>query len=185
MAGASLSKRVAPLLVAALALSACGGGGGGKKTDTAATDSTVPLITVPETTAFVDATTTTVGVQTYTIVKGDSLSKIAARFGVKTADLAAFNGITDPNKIQAGQVLKIPPPGVSTPPTSTGGGAGTSTGGGGATTIFGLPNTTLGPPTTAPILGATTTKPTATTKPAATTVHATTTTKAPATTTKP
>jgi len=44
---------------------------------------------------------------TYTVVKGDSLSKIARRFGVPLATLIALNNITDPNRIEAGQVLKL------------------------------------------------------------------------------
>ena len=45
---------------------------------------------------------------TYAIGKGDTLSKIAARHGVSAEDLAKANGITDPNRIRAGQSLTIP-----------------------------------------------------------------------------
>jgi LysM repeat protein len=44
---------------------------------------------------------------TYTVVKGDSLSKIARRFGVSLATLIALNNIADPNRIEAGMVLKL------------------------------------------------------------------------------
>lgn len=44
---------------------------------------------------------------TYTVVKGDTLSGIAARYGTTYQALAALNGIADPNKIYPGQVLKI------------------------------------------------------------------------------
>ena len=44
----------------------------------------------------------------YVVKPGDSLSKIAAAHGVKTKDLMAANGITDANKIRAGQKLAIP-----------------------------------------------------------------------------
>ena len=44
----------------------------------------------------------------YVVKSGDSLSKIAAAHGVKTKDLMAANGITDANKIRAGQKLAIP-----------------------------------------------------------------------------
>lgn len=50
---------------------------------------------------------------TYTVKKGDTLSEIAAMWGVKTADLAAYNGIKDPDVINVGQVIKKPT-GVST-----------------------------------------------------------------------
>lgn len=46
--------------------------------------------------------------QTYTIVYGDTLSGIGSRFGVSVADLAAANGIADPNVIYAGQTIVIP-----------------------------------------------------------------------------
>lgn len=44
---------------------------------------------------------------TYTVVKGDSLSKIARRFGISLAKLIALNDIIDPNRIDAGSVLKL------------------------------------------------------------------------------
>lgn len=45
---------------------------------------------------------------TYTVKKGDALSEIAAMWGVKTADLAAYNGIKDPDEINVGQVIRKP-----------------------------------------------------------------------------
>lgn len=44
---------------------------------------------------------------TYTVVKGDTLSGIAAKYGTTYQALAALNDIADPNKIYPGQVLKI------------------------------------------------------------------------------
>ena len=44
---------------------------------------------------------------TYTVKYGDTLSGIAAKFGTTTSYLANLNGISDPNKIYVGQVLKI------------------------------------------------------------------------------
>lgn len=44
---------------------------------------------------------------TYTIKYGDTLSAIAARNGTTVSQLAALNGIKDPNKIQAGATIKI------------------------------------------------------------------------------
>lgn len=43
----------------------------------------------------------------YTVQPGDTLSEIALRFGTTVAALAAINNITDPNKIYAGQVLRL------------------------------------------------------------------------------
>lgn len=44
----------------------------------------------------------------YTVVKGDTLAKIAAKTGSRSADIINANKISDPSKIQAGQVLFIP-----------------------------------------------------------------------------
>lgn len=43
------------------------------------------------------------------INKGDSLQKIARETGVSVDDLVSYNNITNPNKIKAGQYIKIPP----------------------------------------------------------------------------
>ena len=45
--------------------------------------------------------------QTYTVVSGDTLSGIAARYGTSYQHLAEVNGISNPNLIRVGQVLKI------------------------------------------------------------------------------
>lgn len=52
--------------------------------------------------------------QTYTVKKGDTLSKIAAKYGTTYQKLASYNGIANPNKISAGQVIKIPGTGTKT-----------------------------------------------------------------------
>ena len=44
---------------------------------------------------------------TYTVVAGDTLGAIAKKFGVTVDDLVQWNGITDPNNISVGQVLKV------------------------------------------------------------------------------
>lgn len=49
------------------------------------------------------------GPTTYTVVSGDTLSGIAVKTGKSVADLQAWNGITDPNNINVGQVLKLGP----------------------------------------------------------------------------
>jgi murein DD-endopeptidase len=45
--------------------------------------------------------------KTYTVVKGDNLTKIAKANGTTVAALVALNGIKDKNKIAIGQVLKV------------------------------------------------------------------------------
>lgn len=66
--------------------------------------------------------TTTSGSDTvYTVKAGDTLSGIAAKYGTTYQKLAAYNGISNPNKISVGQKIKIPGAG-SSGSTSAGGG---------------------------------------------------------------
>lgn len=44
----------------------------------------------------------------YTVVAGDTLSKIAAKYGTTYQKLAAYNGIANPNIISVGQKIRIP-----------------------------------------------------------------------------
>ena len=55
---------------------------------------------------------------TYKIKSGDTLSRIAAQNGTTVAALAAANGISDPNKIKAGQSITIPAARTVTVPTT-------------------------------------------------------------------
>ncbi len=57
---------------------------------------------------------------TYTVRAGDTLTRIAARYGVSTAALARANGIANPNLIYVGQRLVIPGATDSTQPGSSG-----------------------------------------------------------------
>lgn len=45
---------------------------------------------------------------TYTVVKGDNPVAIARKFGVNYQELLTLNSISDPTKLQIGQVLKLP-----------------------------------------------------------------------------
>ena len=60
---------------------------------------------------------------TYTVRPGDTLSVIAARFGVTVGALAGANGISDPNRVIAGRALNIPGGGgqPAPPPAPAGG----------------------------------------------------------------
>jgi LysM repeat protein len=56
------------------------------------------------------------------IQSGDSLSVVAERFGIRTADLAEFNAIEDVNSIKIGQEIRIPPTAATSsvdPPTTS------------------------------------------------------------------
>jgi len=50
------------------------------------------------------------GASTYTVKRGDTLGRIARAHGVKYRDLARWNGIEDPNRLQVGQELRVAPP---------------------------------------------------------------------------
>jgi LysM repeat protein len=58
-------------------------------------------------------------VSSYTVVRGDSLSGIASRFGTTTRNLMSINGITNANLIRAGQVIKLSSDGVAPAPAPT------------------------------------------------------------------
>ena len=45
--------------------------------------------------------------KTYTVVKGDTLTKIAKAHGSTVSELVKLNGIKDKNKISIGQELKV------------------------------------------------------------------------------
>jgi peptidoglycan-N-acetylglucosamine deacetylase len=62
---------------------------------------------------------------TYTVQQGDNLFRIAMKFGIDWHDLAAANGITNPESLQVGQVLTIP--GCQGQGSGTGTGTGTGT----------------------------------------------------------
>lgn len=50
--------------------------------------------------------------QVYTVKAGDTLSKIATKYGTTYQKLASYNGIANPNKINVGQKIRIPGSGV-------------------------------------------------------------------------
>ena len=85
-------------------------------TGRSANDTLPPILTTTSTTTLPETTTTIP--KTYVIQSGDSLSEIAKLFGVSAAALAAFNNITDPDKIEAGQVISLPQSGATVPTTT-------------------------------------------------------------------
>ena len=99
-------RRLPGVLVAAVLLVACGG-------DNKSTTPTTPLPTVPPDAGDVSETTTTLP-SVYIVKAGESLSAIAKMFGLSVKDLISANGLTDPNHIEEGQRLKIPPPTTTT-----------------------------------------------------------------------
>jgi len=55
----------------------------------------------------------------YKVQQGDTLGAIAEQFGTSVEEVMAANGITDPNAVQAGQLLIIPSLISSTVPLET------------------------------------------------------------------
>lgn len=51
----------------------------------------------------------------YVVQKGDTLTRIAAKHKVSIADLTTWNNISDPNRVEVDQRLRVVPPGAATP----------------------------------------------------------------------
>ena len=97
-----------------LCLSGCGLWGANKS------EPTTTLATLPPTTALPPTTTeppTTVPSE-YIVEKGDSLTRIAKQFGVTVAQLVAANNLPNPDHIEQGQRLTIPPTTVASTTTA-------------------------------------------------------------------
>ena len=45
---------------------------------------------------------------TYRIKPGENLTQIARRYGLTVEELAALNGLENPNRIEVGQEIKVP-----------------------------------------------------------------------------
>ena len=75
----------------------------------ATTTSSVPPTAATAAPTTVPPTTTTLA-EYYEIEAGDSLSGIAKKFDVRIEDLISINEITNPDHIQVGDTLRIPPP---------------------------------------------------------------------------
>lgn len=60
------------------------------------------------------------GGSVYVVQAGDTLNRIAIRFGVTTTAIMQANGLTNPNLIYVGQTLNIPAGGTNPPPPSGG-----------------------------------------------------------------
>ena len=81
-----------------------------------------PIVVQPVATEQVASPEVQTAMRTYVVQYGDTLSTIAARFGVTTRELARVNNIVNPNLVFIGQVLHIPVSGSPSPtprPTAT------------------------------------------------------------------
>lgn len=85
----------------------------GYATDPSYTDKLINIIEANNLTRFDGATggstssSVSSNVNTYTVVAGDTLSKIAARYNTTVDELARLNNISNPNLIYVDQVIKI------------------------------------------------------------------------------
>ena len=68
---------------------------------------TLPAIVTTSTTATTVAPTTTQP-RFYEVQEGDTLSGIAAAYGLPVTAIMQVNGIVDPNRIEVGQILELP-----------------------------------------------------------------------------
>ena len=96
---------MAIVLAAAGLSSGCHVDLGGSDAPPAATTTLALPTETPTTTTEEPATLTP-----YTVVRGDTLIRIAYRHGIHLNDLVRVNNIADPTTIYVGQTMLIPPP---------------------------------------------------------------------------
>lgn len=116
----SRSRLVLPAVVALAALSACGSDPNATATTLRPLTSTNYATTPPSVVGTIDPANTLPPPMTYTVMSGDSMYAIAAKFGVQAEDIASYNSWADGilHPLNPGQVILIPP-GASGPGAST------------------------------------------------------------------
>lgn len=78
--------------------------------DSGAAETLPPIITTTSTSTTVAPADTVP--RFYEVRRGDTLTAIAATYGLPIETIMAANGITDQNSIQAGQILQLPSPDI-------------------------------------------------------------------------
>ena len=68
-----------------------------------------PLPAVPEPTAEPTAATSSTGETIHIVQAGENLYRIGLIYGFTYQELAAYNGLTNPDRLDIGQQIKIPP----------------------------------------------------------------------------
>lgn len=76
---------------------------GGDEDSATSTTTTSTSTTVPPST-----TTTSAPPSEYTVMPGESVFSIAQRFNLDMQEIIDLNGLSDPDKVNAGDVLKLP-----------------------------------------------------------------------------
>ncbi len=105
----STSRIVRRRAAAAVAIATVLVGCGRSATPESTADETPPPTVAAASVVAEPTTAPTTPTPTYVVQSGDSLSVVATRFGVSTATLAEFNGISDVDTLVVGQELRIPP----------------------------------------------------------------------------
>lgn len=101
----------AVLLAVTFAAASCG--------DDAVSTSALPPIATTTTTTIPVTTTTEYVPIFHEIEPGDLLANIATQYGVDYDELVAMNGIVDPDHIEVGDELQIPPATTTTTTSTT------------------------------------------------------------------
>jgi LysM repeat protein len=108
------------LAALSVGLAACGDDGG--VAGGVAGGPTLPPIVTTSTVVVTVPTETTLP-RFYEVQRGDTLTEIAVAFGLPVQAIMELNGLTDPNDLQAGQMLTLPPRSIvatALPPTVPG-----------------------------------------------------------------
>ena len=79
------------------------------------TATATPAATATDAVPTTPTTTATPAATEYTVQPGDTLGAIAAQFGLTAEELAAYNDLADPDLIDVGAVLRLPPDGDAEP----------------------------------------------------------------------
>ena len=83
---------------------------------------TLPPVVTTATVVVTVASATTLP-QYYEVQRGDTLTEIAVAYGLPVLAIMELNGLTDPNDLQAGQILTLPSRDIvatALPPTAPG-----------------------------------------------------------------
>lgn len=103
--------RFSPIFVISIALAAlaaCAAPPSSNNTATPDTSTTkIAVVTTANPTQANSTPVSTTVIEQYTVKNGDTLSAISQRYNISVDDLMRLNGLTDPNSLQIGQVLKI------------------------------------------------------------------------------
>lgn len=120
MRSPSVAVTAAVLAASSVAIVACGGTDG-PAADLAGGPTLPPIVTTSTVVVTVPAETTLP--RFYEVQRGDTLTEIAVAFGLPVQAIMELNGLTDPNALQAGQILTLPPRSIvatGLPPTVPG-----------------------------------------------------------------